>query len=149
LFIIIRIYTNLPLKSAVQIYKAQRNVILCISACLLYWYMSGLEAFENAWFIYLQFCHVPLYTYMCLQVCLSCMQILQGDSELGGSREEVQGSVVFPHLPHFITRGWEVAVLCFVLNMDITTRYAVMLQIRVLYICKFIFCACGLYFSYY
>ncbi|KAF9671262.1 hypothetical protein SADUNF_Sadunf12G0029100 [Salix dunnii] len=32
-----QIYTSLPLKSAVQIYKAQRNVILCISACLLYW----------------------------------------------------------------------------------------------------------------
>jgi hypothetical protein len=29
------------------------------------------------------------------------MQILQGDSELGGSREEVQGPVVFPHLSPF------------------------------------------------
>lgn len=26
--------------SIIQIYKAQRNVILCVSACLLYWYVG-------------------------------------------------------------------------------------------------------------
>ncbi|KAG6745699.1 hypothetical protein POTOM_050202 [Populus tomentosa] len=31
------IYIILSLRFAVQIYKAQRNVILCVSACLLYW----------------------------------------------------------------------------------------------------------------
>ena len=114
--------------------------------------VSGLEAFRKCLiylFIYLQCRHVPLYTYMCLQVCFSYMQIPQGDSELGGSREEVQGPVVFPHLSPFHDKGWEVVVLYFVLNTDITTRYAVMLQIWALCICKFIFCAFSLYFSYY
>ncbi|KAB5524253.1 hypothetical protein DKX38_022002 [Salix brachista] len=34
---LLKIYISLSLRFAVQIYKAQGNAILCVSACLLYW----------------------------------------------------------------------------------------------------------------
>uniref|UniRef100_A0A6N2KCH0 Endoplasmic reticulum transmembrane protein n=1 Tax=Salix viminalis TaxID=40686 RepID=A0A6N2KCH0_SALVM len=57
-------------------------------------------------------CHSLHFSMPSLLVCLSYMQILQGDSELGGSREEVQGPVIRCHVTNMSIMYLQVYLLC-------------------------------------
>lgn len=112
----IRIYISLSLRFAVQIYKAQRNVILCVSACLLYWYVW----FGKCLIFYLHSCQVPLYVPagVFIEYANTTRRFRVWRKWRRGTRTSNLSSAIHPH---FISRGREVVMLYFVLNIDITS----------------------------
>lgn len=99
-----------------QIYKAQRNVILCVSACLLYWYVW----FGKCLIFYLHSCQVPLYVPagVFIEYANTTRRFRVWRKWRRGTRTSSLSSAIHPH---FISRGREVVMLYFVLNIDITS----------------------------
>lgn len=83
-------------------------------------FSTGMSGLENAWFIYLHSCHVPLYVPAGVFIVYAntTRRFRVWRKWRRGTRTSSLSSSIHPH---FISRGREVVMLYFVLNIDITS----------------------------